>query len=136
MSLDRESRQAIVAYRIERAYTTLDEANSVAEQGWYNLSANRLYYALWYAGSALLINMGHSAKTHSGMIAQINLHFVKTGILTMDDGALFSHLFSLRQSSDYEDFKQVTKEQLEELAPLVRKLVEKLDGLIQAQSKD
>jgi len=65
MSLDRESRQAIVAYRIERAYTTLDEANSVAEQGWYNLSANRLYYALWYAGSALLINMGHSAKNHS-----------------------------------------------------------------------
>jgi hypothetical protein len=32
MSLDRESRQAIVSYRIERAYTTLDEANSVAEQ--------------------------------------------------------------------------------------------------------
>ena len=126
MSLDSESRRAVVEYRLERAYKTRD----VAQQGWYNLSANRLYYALWYAGSALLISIGHLVKTHSGMIAQINLHFVKTGILSMDDGALLSQMFSLRQSSDYEDFKQVTKEQLEELEPQTRNLVEKLKSLI------
>lgn len=131
MSLDTESRQAIVAYRIERAYSTLDEAREVAEQGWYNLSANRLYYALWYVGSALLISIGHPVKTHSGMIALINLHYVKTGTLSMDDGALLSQMFSLRQSSDYEDFKQVTKEQLDELIPKVGELVGKLKGLIE-----
>lgn len=59
MSLDTESRRAVVEYRIERSYKTLDEAREVAAQGWYNLSANRLYYALWYVGSALLISIGH-----------------------------------------------------------------------------
>lgn len=131
MSMDAESRRAIVEYRIERAYTTLEEAEEVSKQGWYNLSANRLYYALWYVGSALLISIGHPVKTHSGMIAQINLHYVKEGILSIDDGALMSQLFSLRQSSDYEDFKQVSKELLEELFPQVRQLVEKLKNLIE-----
>lgn len=130
MSMDDESRRAVVEYRIERAYQTLDEAKEVAEQGWYNLSANRLYYALWYVGSALLISIGHPVKTHSGMIAQVNLHFVKTGILSLDDGALLSQMFSLRQSSDYEDFKQVSKEQLDELFPQVCNLAEKLKSLV------
>ncbi|MBQ9671542.1 MAG: HEPN domain-containing protein [Prevotella sp.] len=128
--MDDESRRAVVEYRIERAYQTLDEAKEVAEQGWYNLSANRLYYALWYVGSALLISIGHPVKTHSGMIAQVNLHFVKTGILSLDDGALLSQMFSLRQSSDYEDFKQVSKEQLDELFPQVCNLAEKLKSLV------
>jgi uncharacterized protein (UPF0332 family) len=130
MSMDVESRRAIVEYRIERAYKTLEEAEEVAKQGWYNLAANRLYYALWYVGSALLINIEHPVKTHSGMIAQINLHYVKEGILSFDDGALLSQMFSLRQSSDYEDFKQVSKELLNDLFPKVCELVEKLKNLI------
>lgn len=130
MSMDAESRCAIVNYRVERAYKTIEEADEVAKQGWYNLSANRLYYALWYIGSALLISIGHPVKTHSGMIAQINLHYVKQGILSLEDGALLSQMFSLRQSSDYEDFKQVSKEQLDELFPIVRELVDKLKNLI------
>lgn len=130
MSMDIENRRAIVEYRIERAYKTLEEAEEVAKQGWYNLSANRLYYALWYIGSALLISIEHPVKTHSGMIAQINLHYVKEGILSIDDGALLSQMFSLRQSSDYEDFKQVSKELLDDLFPQVCELVEKLKSLI------
>ena len=64
------------------------------------------------------------------MISQMNLRYVKTGILSIDDGALLSQMFSLRQSSDYEDFKQVTKEVIDELAPQVSALVDKIKGLI------
>ena len=48
MSLSAEDRKAIVEYRVERAYSTLEEAQKVAAQGWYNLAANRLYYAIYY----------------------------------------------------------------------------------------
>ncbi len=130
MSLQPEERRAVVAYRIERAYATLEEAEKIAGQGWYNLAANRLYYALYYVSSALLISEEHPVKTHSGMISQMNLRYVKTGILSIDDGALLSQMFSLRQSSDYEDFKQVTKEVIDELAPQVSALVDKIKGLI------
>jgi uncharacterized protein (UPF0332 family) len=65
------------------------------------------------------------------MISQMNLLFVKTGILTFDDGALISQLFSLRQSSDYEDFKEVTQENIEELTPRVKELIKKLKNLVE-----
>ena len=73
MSLSSEDRNSIVLYRIERAYSTLDEAEMVANQGRYNLAANRLYYAVYYAASALLISNERPVKTHSGMISQMNL---------------------------------------------------------------
>lgn len=129
MSLSDADRKSVVNYRVERAYATLKEAEDVATRGWYNLAANRLYYALYYAVSALLINNGLIVKTHSGINAQFNLHFVKTGILDLGDGALLSQLYSLRQSSDYEDFKQVTAEQIQELFPKVSILVDKLKNL-------
>ena len=131
MSLSSEDRNSIVLYRIERAYSTLDEAEMVANQGRYNLAANRLYYAVYYAASALLISNERPVKTHSGMISQMNLLYVKKGILTFDDGALISQLFSLRQSSDYEDFKEVTHENIEELTPRVKELVKKLKSLVE-----
>ena len=130
MSLSSEDRNSIVLYRIERAYSTLDEAEMVANQGRYNLAANRLYYAVYYAASALFISNERPVKTHSGMISQMNLLYVKKGILTFDDGALISQLFSLRQSSDYEDFKEVTQENIEELTPRVKELIKKLKNLI------
>ena len=130
MSLQTEDRRAIVAYRMERADATLEEARGVAERKWYNLAANRLYYAAYYAASALLISNGIPTRTHSGVISQVNLHYVKTGKLALEYGALLGQLFSLRQSGDYEDFKQVTKEQFDELAPKTSEFVEMLKKLV------
>ena len=48
MSLKPEDRKAVVEYRIERAYSTLEEAQEIVTRGWYNLAANRLYYAVYY----------------------------------------------------------------------------------------
>ena len=130
MSLEDKDRKAIVQYRIERSVATLIEARGVAKEGWFNLSANRLYYAVYYAASSLLISRGIPANTHSGILSQMHLHFVKTGILSLQEGALLGQLFNLRQSGDYEDFKQVTKAQLDELTPLTEALIEKIKSLI------
>lgn len=51
--LDSESRAAIVNYRLERAYETLKEADYNTAGGYYNAAVNRLYYACYYAASAL-----------------------------------------------------------------------------------
>jgi uncharacterized protein (UPF0332 family) len=130
MSLDEEDRKSVVSYRLERAEATLAEAQGVAERGWYNLSANRLYYAVYYAASALLISKGLPVRSHAGVKSMLHLHFVKTGVLTLEDGALVGMLFNLRQSGDYEDFKQVTKLQIEELTPMAVRLVGKIKTLI------
>lgn len=46
MSLDNESRQAMIVYRLEKADVALEDAAFLTDAGRYNLAANRLYYAL------------------------------------------------------------------------------------------
>lgn len=131
MSLDKESRQAMIAYRKEKADVALEDATFLTDAGKYNLAANRLYYALYYAASALLLSKGIATKRHSGMITQMHMNFVKTGILTTDEGALFKVMFDLRHEGDYEDFVDVERIDIEEYTPQVRALVEKLKDLVE-----
>ena len=58
MSLDSEDRKALINYRQEKADLALDDAAFLADAGKYGLAANRLYYALYYAASALLLIIG------------------------------------------------------------------------------
>ena len=129
MSLDNESRQAMIAYRQEKAYAAIDDAVFLTEAGRYNLAANRLYYALYYAASALLLSKGIVTKRHSGLITQIHMNFVKSGILTTEEGGLFKVMFDLRHEGDYEDFIDVERLDIEEYTPQVKQLVEKLTTL-------
>lgn len=59
MPLTDEERRAIVVYRLEKAEGALVEARDCASLGHWTLAANRLYYAAYYASSALLISAGH-----------------------------------------------------------------------------
>ena len=69
MSLDNEDRKALIAYRQEKADMALDDAAFLTDAGKFGLAANRLYYALYYAASALLLSKGIVTKRHSGKTA-------------------------------------------------------------------
>lgn len=129
MSLDNESKKAMIAYRLEKADIALGDAVFLTDAARYNLAANRLYYALFHAASALLLSKGIVTKRHAGLIAQLHLNFVKTGILTADEGALLKIMFDLRHEGDYEDFVDVERADIEEYTPQVQDLVEKLKKL-------
>lgn len=42
---------------------------------------NRLYYACYYAVTALLISNGLNATTHAGVRTMLGLKFIKTGLV-------------------------------------------------------
>lgn len=129
MSLSNDDRKALVDYRIEKARATFDEAQKVAAMSLWNLAANRLYYALYHAASALLLSDGLTSHTHKGLLAQINLNYVKGGRLTQGDGKLIRQMFNMRQEGDYEDFAEATEEDISEATPKVKNLMEKLIAL-------
>ena len=73
----KDSRSDLVHYRVQRAYEALEDARILADAGRWNTSVNRLYYACFYAVSALLIKDGLSSSKHSGVRSLFNRHYVK-----------------------------------------------------------
>lgn len=130
MALDKEEKYEIIKYRIEKAERTLIEAKDCASLGHWTLSANRLYYSLFYMSNALLVDKGMFAKTHAGIIAKINEHFVKSGLLTREEGRTISILQNMRNSGDYDDRFEWTEEDVTPFFEKARRLLDKLKSLI------
>lgn len=130
MTLSSLDRQAIIDYRIEKSRNTLKEAEYVIAGEFWSLAANRMYYATFYACEALLIKNQISPSTHSGVSHMMNLHFVKTEILTHEDKTLLSALFRMRQTGDYDDLTDWTQEDIEPLYPKAEELIDKLLSII------
>ncbi len=89
--------------RIETAYKTVEAAQLLSANEYYNAAVNRLYYALFYAVNALLVKNEIYSHSHSGMKSQFSLHFIKTGKLDKKFGKLLAQLYDWRQKGDYEN---------------------------------
>ena len=81
--LDEESRKALLAYRMQRAYDTMKEAEVMIRETFYNAAINRMYYACYYATVALLLKNNIQTQTHNGVKTMLGLHFVSTGKLPL-----------------------------------------------------
>lgn len=68
----KEETRALVVYRLERAEECLEEAKILLEKGFANTFVNRLYYACFYAVSALLLTKGLTSARHSGVRAMFH----------------------------------------------------------------
>lgn len=90
-----------IASNLERADTNLQAAGELLDKGYYDVYASRAYYAAFYAASALLLNEGIDTSKHSGVIALIHQHFVKSGQLGKEQGRNLNWLFELRSVGDY-----------------------------------
>ncbi len=130
MSLTDEERRAIVCYRVEKARTALSDIHKIMPMEVWAIIANRMYYALYYAASALLINDAHMVSTHRGVLSQLNQYYVREGLLSKEDGHLFGRIFAFRQGSDYDDFIDASQSEVEQYLPKVESLVDKIVSLI------
>lgn len=128
--LSHENREALAAYRYQRAQETLAEIPFLKQQGYYNTAVNRLYYACYYAAIALLIKHGINPGTHAGVKQMLGMHFVATGRIPRDVGRSFSLLFERRHSSDYDDFVYTSEEEIDELLPKAEMFIQTIGTLL------
>lgn len=102
--MNERSKQDYISYKLTKAKDALDDANILFEKSKYHAAANRLYYACFYAVTALLTQRGIQAKRHAGVKQMFSLHFIATGIIDVTQGKLYAELFNMRQVGDYDDF--------------------------------
>ena len=111
--MNREAREAIVTFRMEKAHKTLGEIPILVEHELWNTAVNRLYYACFFAVTALLISRQIETKSHAGALRMLSLHFTKTNKLSIDLNRFYADLFDNKQSSDYADFTYFDREMVE-----------------------
>jgi uncharacterized protein (UPF0332 family) len=120
----------LIQYRINRAFETLREAETMIEHQFWNASVNRVYYACFYAVSGLLLKKGVDSSTHKGLRQMFGLHFVQKEIVSKEYGKFFSDLFDRRQAGDYDDFITFDKETALNLFSTGRDFVKEITALI------
>jgi uncharacterized protein (UPF0332 family) len=103
-------KKELVKYRYEKALETFDDAKILAENKRWNSTINRLYYAAYYAVSALLIHNDMNPGTHTGVKLKFSESFIKEKIIGKEYGKIFSQLFTWRQKGDYDDLFDFSEE--------------------------
>ena len=121
----------LVLYRMSRADATLEDARILAKEGRWNACVNRLYYACFYAVSALLVRDGLSSSKHAGIRSLFNKQYVKTGKIPKDLARIFNDLFERRQEGDYMDFVNFQESQVLPWISKAEELIEYIASLVQ-----
>lgn len=126
-----ELRFDIVLYRMNSAKTLLVEIKDHIERGYYNTAMNRMYYACFYAVSALLLHAEiDGVKSHEGVRQMFGKYFILTGKISKEWGRFYTIVFNNRSAADYEDFKNYDLAATEEMYPQVCSFVELIDKQI------
>jgi uncharacterized protein (UPF0332 family) len=125
-----EPNRELVAHRLQRARESLEDARILADAKRWNPSVNRLYYACFYAVSALLAQQSLSSSRHAGARSLFNQHFVHTGKVVKDKAQIYNDLFERRQEGDYVDFVRFNESQVRTWLPRAEAFVEHIAGIL------
>jgi uncharacterized protein (UPF0332 family) len=122
--------KALIAYRMERAHEAIEEARMLFDTGHFNAYVNRLYYACFYAVSALLLTKKISTSKHGYLRSFMHREFVKTGLIPKELGRHFDLLFGSRMEGDYADFTTFKADEVVGWLEQTQAFVKHIEGLI------
>ena len=129
--MEAEGIKALVGLQLEKAHRFLAQADEMYSMQYWDLAANRYYYACYHAVQGLFIANGLPAtKKHSGTVTQFSLHFVKTGKVETTYGSFLARMMQLRQKADYNCAYDISEKDLAEQVSLSKEFVKKVEELL------
>lgn len=135
MSLKEEDRRILVQLELEKADNTLSQVAVLQREGYWDTMANRIYYSLFHAVSALLINDQREVGSHKGAAIRFHQYYVKTGVFTEEEGSFYSQMETLREKSDYNCFFNVTEADIVSKVVPTSSFIEKVKQYIAEHNK-
>lgn len=126
MSLNSEERDIMVRLEYERALKLLKDADTLRSLEMWSTVANRLYYALFHAVSALLIHDERPVGSHKGANLRFGQYYVQTGIFSTEAGHLYTQMQALRERADYNILFEASQEDIQQVFEPVKQLVQQI----------
>ncbi|WP_301703952.1 HEPN domain-containing protein [uncultured Parabacteroides sp.] len=126
-----ENMIAYIRYRLEKAHEVYQAAYILADAQQWNSVINRLYYACFYAASALLLHKHISAKSHSGVIGQFSEQIVRPGLIPIEEFRVYAKLLNWRSKGDYNDLFDFTKEDVLPMMEPAKHFINRITSMIE-----
>lgn len=122
MTLRQPHREVAVQLLIEKSHRNLQQAIANANLGYWDLVANRLYYSIFHAVTALMMEDGITVHTHKGTSSQFGKYYIQTKKFEREDGILFSRLQTMREIADYQNIFCISEEEGIKLIEITKNL--------------
>ena len=128
--MEEDVKRDIVCYRRQKAHDLIHDVDVLIDNELWNSTVNRMYYACFYAASALLVANKIVVKSHEGVRQMLGKHFVLPGQLSVGMGKFYTLIFNKRSSGDYEDFINHDQKTVDELYPYALTFINSIDELL------
>ena len=109
---------------IKKAKDSLEAAESLVKDGFYDFSASRTYYAMFYTTEAVLLTKNLSFSKHTAVIAGFGKEFIKAGVFPQILHRYLADAFDLRQLGDYGSVGSISKDKAQELIDHAKEFIE------------
>jgi uncharacterized protein (UPF0332 family) len=114
----------VIGVRLQNADEALDDAAALLERGSLRGAANRVYYAVFHAVSALALQDGKIYGKHQGILSYFHADCVRAGRFDKRFGRVVQQAFEDRTEADYEDDVSFDEEVIRTRINDVRELIE------------
>ena len=96
-----ESQKTLIGIWLKKADEALASAELELNAGHTNFAVNRLYYACFYAVTAILLRDGKQFARHSAVKSEFVRTYIKPGRIDAKWNKVYQKLFDDRQEGDY-----------------------------------
>jgi uncharacterized protein (UPF0332 family) len=87
---------------LDKAQRSLDAAQSLRQQGFYDFAVSRAYYAMFYIAEALLDQEGLSFSSHAAVISAFGQYLARTGKIPVEFHRYLIDAQAQRTRADYD----------------------------------
>jgi uncharacterized protein len=98
-----EKRKILIEMRLEKAHQASSDAQFAMSDERLHNAVNRIYYAMFYATSALALQDGFSTSKHKQLHGWFNQQYIATELLERHLYQMLINAFEQRSDGDYED---------------------------------
>jgi len=128
--LNKEEKQALVKYRLDRANESIKAAQLLFENRLFIPAMNRVYYSMFYSVQALLVLNEKAFSKHGQVKGYFNKEFIKSGVFPKEFGKLFNTVFEYRQKFDYVDLLVPEEELISDYIVEAKKFIAQISSFL------
>ena len=110
--MEEKDREALIAYRMQQAFETIELATFLADSQKFVIAVNRIYYGMYYALTALALKKSFETSKHGQLIGWFNKEFIASKKLDSKFGKSLRNAYQNRTKGDYDAFVTFSQQEV------------------------